>query len=70
MGTGCLFQFTYCEVKRCLRRVFYHFTMFKLKNAKNQLFKEIKRFECSFYGIEVQVITNPSSRLELETPDS
>ena len=31
---------------------------------QNQPFEEIQRFESSFYRIEVQVITNPSSRLE------
>ena len=36
---------------------------------QNLLFEENKRFECRFYRIEVQVITNPSSRLA-ETPNS
>ena len=31
--------------------------------CKTLLFEEYKRFECSFNLIEVQVITNPSSRL-------
>ena len=34
------------------------------KNAKNQLFEENKHFDCIFYRIEVQVISNPSNRLE------
>ena len=29
-----------------------------------QLFEEIKRFESSFYRIEVQVFTNPSNQIE------
>ena len=38
---------------------------FKVQKCKNQLFEENKRFDCiSFYRIEVQVITNPSSRFE------
>ena len=31
-----------------------------VQKCKNQLFEENKRFERSFYRIEVQVITNPS----------
>ena len=32
--------------------------------CKNQIFEENKRFECSFYQIQVQVIANLPSRLE------
>ena len=32
--------------------------------CKNQLFVENKRFECSFYRIQVEVIANLPSRLE------
>ena len=32
--------------------------------CKSQLFEENKRFECSFYRIQVQVIANLPSRLE------
>ena len=46
------------KVKRCFGRVFYHFTIFGFKNAKNNFFEENKRFECSFYRIQVQVIAN------------
>ena len=35
-----------------------------VQKCKNQLFEEIKRFERINYRIEVQVITNLSSRLE------
>ena len=45
-------------------RVFYHFTIFRFKNAKNQIFEENKRFECNFYQIQVQVIASLPSRLE------
>ena len=40
------------------------FTVFGFKNAKNQLFEENNCFNCSFCQIEVQVITNQSSRLD------
>ena len=33
-------------------------------NMQKSTFYEIKRFGSSFYRIEVQVITNPSSQLE------
>ena len=36
---------------------------------KNQLFEENKRFECSFYRIQVQVIANLPIRLE-KTPNT
>ena len=39
------------------------------KMQKSFFFQEIKRFEGKFYQIEVQVITNPSSRLE-KTPNT
>ena len=39
------------------------------KMQKNQLFEENKRFECSFYQIQVQVIANLPSRLE-RTPNT
>ena len=32
--------------------------------CKTQLFEETKRIDCSFYRIEAQKITNPSSQLE------
>ena len=38
-----------------------------VKKSKNQLFEENKSCECSFYRIEVQVITNLSNRLEKNT---
>ena len=73
-GTGCLFQFTYCEmalldliqwtkVKRYFGRVYYNFTLFGFKNAKINFLKK-KSFRVQFYRIEVQVITNPSCQLE------
>ena len=34
---------------------------------QNQLFEENKRFECSLYQIQVQVIANLPSRLEKNT---
>ena len=37
---------------------------FWVQKCKNQRFEENKRFECSFYQIQVQVITNLPSRLE------
>ena len=37
---------------------------FWVQKCKNQLFEENKRFECSFYQIQVQVIANMPSRLE------
>ena len=54
----CAFQLT--KDKRCVRRVFYHYN-FLVQKCKNQLLKKLRS---SFYRIEVQVITNPSSRLE------
>ena len=35
-----------------------------LKKSKINFLKKKKRFDCSFYRFEVQVFTNPSSRLE------
>ena len=49
--------------------VFISVHYFGVKKCKNQLFEENKRFECSFYRIKVQVITNLSSRLE-KTPNT
>ena len=44
---------------------FQFFTIFGLKNVKKTFLKNLSVFSAvSFYGIEVQVITNPSSRLE------
>ena len=57
----CAFQWT--KVKWSFGRVFYHFTIFG-SNVQKSIFEENKRFNCSFYQIEVQVTTNPSSRLE------
>ena len=37
---------------------------FWVQKCKSQLFEENKRFECSFYQIQVQVIANLPSRLE------
>ena len=37
---------------------------FWVQKSKIQLFEEIKRFECSFYRIQVQVIANLPSRFE------
>ena len=54
-----IFAFQWTKVKRCFGGVFYHFTIFWVqKRKKNQLFEEIKRFESSFYWIDVQMITN------------
>ena len=51
------------EVKWCIGRVFYHFTIFGFKNAKKNC-EENKGFERSFLGIEVHVISNPSTGLK------
>ena len=45
------------KFKRCFGRVLYHFRIFKFKNAKIIFLKKISE-------MEVQVITNLSSRLE------
>ena len=37
---------------------------FWVQKCKNKFFEENKRFECSFYQIQVQVIANLPSRLE------
>ena len=37
---------------------------FRFQKCINQLFEENKRFECSFYQIQVQLIANLLSRLE------
>ena len=37
---------------------------FWVKKCKKQIFEENKRFEYSFYQIQVQVIANQPSRLE------
>ena len=37
---------------------------FWVQKYKNQFFEENKRFECTFYCIQVQVIANLPSRLE------
>ena len=37
---------------------------FWVQKCKNQLFEENKRFECSFYRIQEQVIANQPNRLE------
>ena len=58
----CAFQKT--KVKRCFAIVFFYFTVFVLKNAKNQRFEENKGLGALFYRIELQVVTNRSSRLE------
>ena len=58
----CAFQWT--KAKRCLS-----LHDFWVQKYKNQLFDKNKRFDCSFYRIEVHVITNPSSRLE-NTPNT
>ena len=57
-------HFQWTKVKLCFGIFFYRFTIFGFENAKNQLFEENKRYECSFYRIEVKFITNPSSQLE------
>ena len=49
--------------------VFISIYDFWVQKCKKQLFEEVKRFYCSFYQIKVQVITNPSSRLE-KTPNT
>ena len=53
-----------CAFQWCFKRVFYHFTILGFKNANNQIFEVNKGFECIFFRTEVQVISNPSSRLE------
>ena len=35
-----------------------------VQKCKNHIFEEMKRFESNFDRIEVQVVTNPSCRLE------
>ena len=42
-------------------------SQFWAKKCKNKFFEENKGFECIFFQIEVQVISNLSSRLE-KTP--
>ena len=37
---------------------------FVVQKCKNQRFEENKGFQCSFYRIEVQVVTTRSGRLE------
>ena len=57
----------YCnelKLRGVLEEFFYQFTIFGFKNAKNQIFEENKRFEYSFYQLQVQVIANQPSRLE------
>ena len=39
-------------------------TYMYFQKCKNQLFEEIKRFDCNFYWIEFLAIADPSSRLE------
>ena len=39
-------------------------SQFWVQKCKNQLFEENKHFDCSFNQFEVQVFTNPSSRIE------
>ena len=66
----CVFQ--WIKVKWYFEIVFYHFIVFGLKNAKIKFLKENKGFDCSCFPIEVQVISNSSSRLEKkqhQTPD-
>ena len=58
----CAFQWT--KVKRCFCKSFLSLPNFWVQKCKIQRFEEIKRFECSFYWIRVQVITNLASRLE------
>ena len=43
---------------------FSTFHDFWVQKCKNQIFEENKRFECSFYQIQVQVIANLPSRLD------
>ena len=46
-------------------------SQFLVSKCKIQTFEENKGFECIFFRIEVQVISNPSSRLEKthQTPE-
>ena len=46
---------------------FFSLYNFGVQNAKNQYFEKSKCFVCSFNPIEVQVITNPPSRLDKNT---
>ena len=46
---------------------FASFNYFGVQKCINQLFEENKRFECSFYRIQVQVIANLPSRLKKNT---
>ena len=43
---------------------------FRVQKCKNQLFEENKRFECSFYQIQVQVIAKIVSEYDQEIPQS
>ena len=64
----CALQWT--KVKWSLERVFYHFPIFGLKNAKSNKYLKKIRVLSSFFRIEVKVISNPSSRLEKhQTPE-
>ena len=45
-------------------KIFLSLHVFWVKKCKNQIFEENKRFECSVYQIQVQVIVNLPSRLE------
>ena len=58
----CALQWT--KVNWCIVRVFYHFTVFGFKNAKIKFLKKIRVLRAVFFRIEVQVISNPSSRHE------
>ena len=63
----CVFKWT--KVKWCFGRVFYHFTIFGFKNTKIKFLEKIRVFSAFFFRIEVQMISNPSSQLEKESPN-
>ena len=43
---------------------------FWVQKCKSQLYEDNKRFGCSFYQVEEQMITNPSCRLKKPTLES
>ena len=52
------------KLSSALEEFFLSLHNFWVQKCQNQLLEENKRFNCSFDQIEVQVITNLSSRLE------
>ena len=58
----CAIKWT--KVKWCIGKVFYHFTIFGLKNAKKNFFEENKGFERSFYELKYTWFQIPLPDLE------